>query len=173
MPDIIPPGNTPAPNAGDDPRTFPDFWQSDLWPALWPRQVLSYPNAAARDADLAGLGPTSTAYAYLQDTKQVTYWTGAAWGYLTPQSAARVGKRIHWNTFTSTDASRADATGLHLNIAHGCGFTPSVCIITPQNLALQFRAFNFTATSFDIGVINSDGTANGTSTFTFSAMFGE
>jgi len=82
--DLLPPGNQPAPSAGDDPRSFPDFFASDMWPALWPRLVFSYANSGARDADLAGLGPTDRAFAFLEDSKTLWRWTGTAWALAAP-----------------------------------------------------------------------------------------
>ena len=85
-------------------------------------------------------------------------------------STSKAGQRIHWGTFSSVDVNRSDSTGIHTGISHGAGFTPSGIIITPQSVALQFRAFNLTSTTFDLQVINSDGSANGTTTFTFTYL---
>ena len=80
-------------------------------------------------------------------------------------STAKAGKRVHWGSYTSVDANRSDATGIQTGIAHGAGFTPTSVIVTPTSVALQFRAFNPTATTFDLQVVNSDGSANGTTSF--------
>lgn len=88
-------------------------------------------------------------------------------------STSKAGKRLHWGSYTSVDVNRSDATGIESGIPHGAGFTPSGISITPTGLALQFRAFNVTATTFDIQVINSDGSANGASTFSFFYIAGE
>lgn len=85
-------------------------------------------------------------------------------------SAAKAAKRLHWGTYTSVDANRSDATGIETGIPHGAGFTPSQVIITPNSVALQFRAYNPTSTTFDIQVVNSDGSANGTTSFSFDYL---
>lgn len=88
-------------------------------------------------------------------------------------SATRDGRRLHWATYTSTGAARDDVTGIEAGIAHGAGFNPLAILITPSSLGLQFRVFNFTSTTFDLQVLNSDGSANGTSNFGFSYLCGE
>ena len=80
--DLLPPGNMPAPNMdGDNTRDFPDQWASSMWPSLYPRVIHRYPTTAARDADLAGLGPTARSFAYIDALASVTHWTGTAWRY--------------------------------------------------------------------------------------------
>lgn len=88
-------------------------------------------------------------------------------------STTKAAKRLHWGTYSSVDVNRSDATGIETNIPHGAGFTPTAIVITPSSIALQFRAYNITSTTFDLQVVNSDGSANGTSTFTFSFFCGE
>lgn len=81
----LPPGNAPAPEVGDDPRVFPsEFWEQEWWPWLWPKVVLPYADAAARNADLAGLGPSERAVAFLEDSKTLWRWDGTAWALAAP-----------------------------------------------------------------------------------------
>lgn len=84
MSDLLPPGNFPAPDAGDDPRQFPDFFASDMWPAMYPRLVFSYATPAARDADLTGLGPTDRAFVFVESQKALWRWNGSAWSLAAP-----------------------------------------------------------------------------------------
>ena len=84
MPNTLPPLNTPAPAGGEDPGDFPAFWESDIWPSLWSKMVLPYPTAAARTAELAGLGPSSKAMTFLEDSKTLWRWTGTAWALAAP-----------------------------------------------------------------------------------------
>ena len=63
MTQILQPGDVPA-LAGDD--LAPDIdnvFAEQTWPALWPRLVYHYATTGARDAGLAGLGPTDSACA--------------------------------------------------------------------------------------------------------------
>lgn len=83
------------------------------------------------------------------------------------------GVRRHTATFSSVDVNRSDATGIQTGITHGCGFTPAGAAGASQSIALQWRVFNFTSTTFDLQVVNSDGSANGTSTFDYSLDFFE
>lgn len=86
----LPPGDFP--DIPDDPRAvgggggYGAWWSEEFWPALWPRLVLSYPNVGARDAELAGLGSTDRAFAFVEDTKTLWRWTGTAWGLAAPWS---------------------------------------------------------------------------------------
>lgn len=78
MPDLIPPGDTPILTEADAANQIAAVMR-ETYAALWPRTVIAYDSAAARDADLAGLSPTDSAFAWLRDKKQVTAWTGTAW----------------------------------------------------------------------------------------------
>ena len=84
MTDFLPPGNTPAWADADPANQIAQIWAQDMWPVLWPRMLPAYDNAAARDADLTGLGPSDVAFAFLKDKKVATYWTGSAWKLLAP-----------------------------------------------------------------------------------------
>lgn len=117
MSDLLPPGNQPAPNAGDDPRQFPDFFASDMWPAMWPREIFTYANAAARDAELGGLGPSDSAFVWLLDSHELFAWTGSGWVTLT-------GK---FHTFSG---SLTSSGGGHVAIPHAFGVATVTGVIT-------------------------------------------
>lgn len=77
--DILPPGNTPAWADSTPANEIAQLWANEMWPALWQRMRHPYADTAARDADLAGLGPTDTAYAYTLDTDTHWSWNGTTW----------------------------------------------------------------------------------------------
>lgn len=84
-------------------------------------------------------------------------------------STTKAGKRIHWGAYT---AGAGRTTGF-ATITHGAGFTPTAVVITPQTSGLQFKVDTIGATTFRVQVLNSDGTANNSDVWTFSAFLGE
>jgi len=82
-------------------------------------------------------------------------------------SAGKDKKRLHWGTASGTP----DGSG-YFTVTHGAGFTPTVVVITYQSVALQTLADTFTATTFRVRVINSDGSVSSTSE-TISYICGE
>lgn len=88
-------------------------------------------------------------------------------------STAKAGKRMHWGTYVSADINRSDATGIQTGIAHGCGFTPTVYVVSAVSVAARVVITSVDATNFDIQVIDFAGNANGTTTFTLHVFWGE
>ena len=79
MSDLVPPMNTPLPASDDLAHDIADILQGETWPSVWPRTISRYPTTAARDADLAGLGTTDRAYAWVDALACITTWTGSVW----------------------------------------------------------------------------------------------
>ena len=84
MTDLVPPGNMPLPSPDEAGAAESAYWQGVLWPALWPKLVLSYPTSLARDAELPGLGPSERAFCFVEDTKTFWRWSGTAWALAAP-----------------------------------------------------------------------------------------
>lgn len=173
MSQILQPGSVPA-WSGDDPASDIDnVFAEQTWPVLSMMLVYSYANAAARDAELAGLSPTQMVLAYLKDEKRFTYWNGTDWAYLSATSTSKAGKRIQWGTATVT----TDATGF-ATVTHGAGFTPTVvlCNLGRTSGALYdvTRTSNYTSTQFTIRVLDNAGaTVNSTSSIPVTFFCGE
>lgn len=144
MPDILPPGDMPAPNATEVGPGWASFWQDEFWQALWPKLIPNYANAAARDAELAGLAPTDVAFAYLTDIKRLTFWTGVDWMHvggrrtnggvtinaLAVGASQSIAVTFPAGLFTSTPRVQVSTGGTKLGAAYGsittAGFTFSV-----------------------------------------------
>lgn len=89
MPDILPPGNTPAWSPFDPANTIADTWQQEMWPSIWPRLVHPYPNSAELNADLAGLGPADAGLlAYTQNDQTLWVFTGSIFKTVWKESVA-------------------------------------------------------------------------------------
>ena len=86
MSDLLPPGDTPWPAPTDQARDLADILQNETWASLWPRLIHHYVTTAARDADLAGLGSTNRAFAFVDALGCVTTWNGSAWTGYAPTS---------------------------------------------------------------------------------------
>ena len=125
---------------------WPTFDQ-DRWSFLWPRMVLPYANAAARDAELAGLGPTDSAFAYLKDVKALTAWTGSVWRVVSPPvrtSWTPVIKNGSGTTISSTPTSgscfyyvNGDTARVHAEVtinATAVSVTCSLPVVASQRL---------------------------------------
>lgn len=119
---LLPPGNAPAPEVGDDPGLFPDFWQDDLYPWLSARVVLPYPNATARAADLAGLGPSSKAVTFLEDSRTLWRWTGTTWGLAAPW--------VQSGTATFTTNATSDSATRTATVTFPVAFTSTPTVRT-------------------------------------------
>lgn len=84
MPDYLAPGDMPAPHIDDKIKDFPAFFAAQMWSHLWPQLLGSYANAADRDAELAGLGPSDRVFAFVEDSRTLWRWTGATWALAAP-----------------------------------------------------------------------------------------
>lgn len=122
---LIPPGNFP--DLPEDPTLTKAYFGEEFWPALWPRLVHSYASAAARDADLPGLAPTATAFAWLRDVRWLTVWTGTAW-----RPAHPVGGVVAL-TFNSSGLA---------TITHNLGFIPALFTVAPRMSAASGASIN-------------------------------
>jgi hypothetical protein len=154
MTDLVPPGNMPLPSVAEAGANESAYWQGDFWDSLWPRLIHSYATSAERDAELAGLSPTSLAVAYLRDTKLFTYWNGTAWVSLSGRSSAKAGKRVHWGQLTATP----NGTG-YVNVTHGAGFTPTSIVATTEWVNTAVNPINITSTTFEVRILNTAGSS--------------
>jgi hypothetical protein len=143
--DFLPPGNTPAWADSDAANQIAQIWQGEMWPELWPKMVFTYANAAARDADLAGLGPADVAFAWLVDVAELTVWKGSAWGYV---------QQRHYSNKVSSFTT--DANG-YKTITHNAPFTPNT-VVAQLFGAFQWQVDTITSTTFRLRLLNSDGT---------------
>jgi len=82
-------------------------------------------------------------------------------------STAKAGKHIHWGPYAGT----TDASG-YATVTHGGGFTPTVVVVTLTNIGIQTLTDTYTATTFRLRTLNSDGSVY-TGAFTVSAFLGE
>lgn len=73
------PGNVPAWDSDTPANQIADLFASETWPALSQMVVLSFPDAVARNAELAGLGTSTRAFAYVEDVGALTAWNGTSW----------------------------------------------------------------------------------------------
>ena len=101
--------------------------------------------AAERDATLTPYAGMTVAR--LDKGGLVQRWDGSKWR----------GARSYAAAYSATPSS---STGF-ATITHGAGFTPVSVVITGQTLGLQFRADSFSATTFRLQELFSDGTAGG------------
>jgi hypothetical protein len=156
--DILPPGNTPAWADSDPAADIAQIWQGDMWPALWPRLLPSYANAAARDADLVGLGALDVAFAWLKDKAAITYWTGSAW--------ANVTRATQRGTDSITPSAANTPTKKTINLTAGMFTTPphiDLTLITtvPGSTVTGISVDNVGASSFDVWLTRTNTTATG------------
>ncbi len=76
-----------------------------------------------------------------------------------PTAPNKLGKRLHWGTFTGT----VDASGF-LNVTHGAGFTPTTVVVTPNfpvggtNIFSSASADGIGATIFRLRAFSPSGT---------------
>lgn len=103
MTQILQPGNVPALSSDDPANQIADVFAEETWPLLWPGLLRSYANTAARDAELAGLGSSDRAFAFVEDSRTFWRWTGSAWALAAPWSQS--------GTF-SVGAIAANSTGI-------------------------------------------------------------
>jgi hypothetical protein len=130
--------------------------------------IHAYANTAARDADLAGLGALDHAFAYVDASSTVTYWTGTTWRTLGPGPFAEAsGLSTGWSAGTL-----ASGTAMNSTVTFPTGrFT--VAPIVSVNLVgvmggtanLTCRVGSVTATTVSIYVYNV-----GSASATFSGL---
>ena len=110
MTQSLQPGNVPA-WSGDDPsNTIADIFANETWPELWGKFTYTYANTGARDAELAGLGPSDAAFAFTRDTSTLWGWTGTTWAAI--GSGATPAHTTYTPTMTQT-------SGLAYNVGNG------------------------------------------------------
>lgn len=92
-----------------DVNDLPNTWAA-LLEVLAKRVVITFNTVAERDSALAGLGPSDTAYAFIEDKGWLTRWTGTTFKPTHPVWGSQAG------TFTAGLAT----------ITHNLGFTPTL-----------------------------------------------
>lgn len=79
MTQLLQPGNVVALDGSEPPSQIDNVFAEQTWEGIWPRLCYHYATTGARDAELAGLGPSDSALAYVRDINVLFVWSGTAW----------------------------------------------------------------------------------------------